>query len=900
MKNLLTKKVCPAKAFYSSLSLGFRETANSNLKFQVRQLFAEHGIRAFADAYGLMETLVERIDDKYFLSPFEKEEFVAEKVEVFTEIYSGLIAEGFRQVPRKNSEYVKVPVGNTEVTVGIDFFLEKNGTIFPVVFDFSTTTYTLGLGTKNYFGDDERFYLIWKAGQIAFPNETVIPAILFRGGRKTKDKSISFKRLFYIDLNVDVNYRNILESRVLRLAAQDATPKMVCNNEANCSICYFKNLCKMEKNDNSGFEVIEEIKKSSGKVNFTKAQEQVIAHRTGEMRVLAGAGSGKTTCLVNRIVAMIAEGKAKPKDFLLITFTEKGCREMREKLEYWMKEKCPNVHGSFMIETFNSFGQKVVQRDYQKLGFSNEPYLIDDILGYDILTELSQKGYRVPYISYHNPYSKMFRQKGGIAALYDAIKIYKDEVNSGCNITNKAEVRSIRSLGIKETLIDNYFISSFTRLVNKYNETLKNETLIDYSDQIYMCIELLKQPDVRAKWNFKHIIVDEFQDTSLSQMDMLQLLYNKKDGNSLLVCGDDAQAIFGFRGVGPENIINFKTFYSEAEDVYLVDNFRCTKQIVNLANKVIGLNKFQVKKSLIAHKEGEEVIIANRDHANFDENIVELVKREIAKGTLLKDICILAATRMECFSVRKRLLEEGIASTVSVAEKYVDDAGILGACGLANFLQDKEYRQGFLTYKNSIDMSYKEHVTKSSLKEDAEAFFIKIEGLNDEELYTFFMEAIKDLPQTIALNEVKAVFENRISKFSEIATYLNKLLLYSSDKTTEADTTNYNAVTISTIHASKGREFKVVIISNKKIDAISAGKEISKDVVESVYDEERVRLLYVAITRAMSRLYIVQSNNGLPSIILNELVPLWDITNFKNTIGAKIDFLSKANKGKTQ
>ena len=893
MKNLKNKKECGAKAFYSNLNLGFRKTLNSEIHFIIRKLLSNHGIAAFRNPDELVEIFM-GLDDKFFATIFEKEEVIEETVNQLSELYTAMVVSEYHLIPKRFGENFKIVIGQEIVDMTIDFYLEKNGIIYPVWFDFKKPDYTLGLGTAKYYGDDERFFLLWKAGLEAFPGEKIVPAIMYMKGRDVKSTGLDQKNLFTIDLNVDESQRNILESRLIKQSEVEMSAKNITSDESKCAFCSYKNLCKIEKNDNSGMEIIEEVKKSSGKIQFTDAQQKVIAHRTGELRVLAGAGSGKTTCLVNRIISMIEDGTAKPKDFLLITFTEKGCREMKEKLQYWMEKKCPDIEGHFMVETFNSFGQRLIQKHYAELGFVSEPYLLDDVMGYDILTELSNKGYRVPHISYSKPFTRLFRAKGGIASLYDAIKLYKDEMNSGVPIADKSKMKAAQALG-KQVVEDGEAFAKFEELVVEYNKILKNEMLIDYADQIEMCIKLLSTPDIRKHWNFKHIVVDEFQDTSLNQMKILGLLYKQSKYSSLLVCGDDAQAIFGFRGVGPENIIGFKNFYPQASDVYMVDNFRCTKQIVELANKVIDLNENQIKKDLIAHKDGEPVVYV--DATDFTSDIVEIVKSELAKGTMLKDICVLAATRLECFAVRKMLAKEGISSVVSVAERYLDDTGIIGACGLASFLRDKEYLQGLLTYLVAKDIDYRYRVVKGETEAIAEKYIEAVEGVDDEALYGMYMAEIETLPQTPALEELKLFLNERYTKFSEVATYLHKLQTYESDKTTEADTKNYNAVSISTIHASKGREFKVVIISSMKTATVDYGKELAKDEIMPVFDEERIRLLYVAITRAMSRLYIVQTPNDGTNI-LNERIPLWDEAKFKYVFHAKIDRLPKPKNSK--
>ena len=893
MYQLLTSKDCHAKAFYDDLNLGFKKGKKTDIKRVIRSMIKEKGFKILGDVDSIVEEAL-MVDDTPFSGFFDKDESITNFTEALTNLYSLASVNGYSSYDV--GEVISVKTAYKNITVPIHFYLENGGNIYAVYFEMKKPSYTVGVGTKKYYAEDELMYLLYLALQKGkYPN--AIPAVMFLYPQGSNKKGkFDFTQFYYYDYRLDYSLDNLMEMRINSLASVICSSSEKTDSTA-CNMCQYRYLCKMENNNNVGVEeLVEEVKKASGKIKFTPAQQEVIDFKKGEMRVIAGAGAGKTTCLVNRVINLLKTTDTKAYQVLFITFTVHGTVEIREKLEYWRKKESLNDDSYFSVETFNSFGQKLLEKHYKKLGYEDMPYLIDDLTAYDILSELSQRGVRVPGFSYTFNDNTPFTAKNGISSLYQIISNYKEETSADPfrkvfdldryeGVLDKIKVSSMDEKDLMNTPLKDLVCKEFKQTVEEYNKILEEEGLIDYADQIRCAVELLKMPEIQNELKkYKHIIVDEFQDTSLSNMQMVQLLYHQEPDNSLLVCGDDAQAIFGFRGVGPENILNFKEYYPNAKDVFLVDNFRSTNQIVGLANKVIALNKKQIKKDLIAHKDGPKVEIydGNKENAeNIANKIIELVN----EGVALQDIGVLMGTRFELLKLRSLLYKAGIANVLSVSERYIDDSSVIGAYSLASFINDPTYYLGYLTYKVSKDISYRDHINEKEVKEEADKLAMYLADLSEGGLFDAYINEILSLPESDAIKELTEYFKTEFKTFKECYRYLTKMIKYQSGKSTEGDCKNYKAINISTIHSSKGREFEYVIISNEKINSVVGGHAIGDDVIIPEFNEERIRLYYVAITRAKKKLMIYQDYQ-ISDNTLNELTTS-NLEQFKKAYGNK-------------
>lgn len=895
-KSLVALKNCPSQAFLQGMNLGFRGNGKTSMNFALKCIVQEKGFHVFDDLAKLEVELIERTKDDYFGSIFDKEKAIEDLMADIVTMKSAIMLDDLQPVEDLYGKTYHVELAGADFSVQVDFFMkDSNGNIYPTVFQTKKEQWTAKPGSKNYYGDDPRFLLIKLAGQKEFPGGKIVPAILnLRTSSKAKKMVTAIEKFFFAPAVISEPF---LENNIKDLVSQEMSMSNHTADETKCVTCTFKNICKMKDNSQMVLEEKkEDFSKSSGKKSVTPSQQAVIDHSEGVMRVLAVAGAGKTFCLTQNVIKQLKAG-ANPKDFLIVTFTKKGAKEIQDRI-YAEMDKL-GIKGTIKVETFNSFGEKVLLANYQKAGYEYmQPNMIDDVDAYDILVELANSGIRVSGINYSiSDTSNPFKQRGSLSTLYTNIGIYKEEMASD---PNKKDVDSLAWKNLKDVL-DNDGFNQFKVLVEEYNQRIHEEYFYDYADQVIMAKKLLEDPEILAKNDYKKIIIDEFQDTSKSQLDIVKLLYKEGKGRYLIVVGDDQQSIFGFRGVGPKNIIDFPKEFNGCVDIKMEDNFRCCSSIIDLANKVISLNKERAGDvKLISHREEGEVIIQNKD--GYIDTVVKDVLDEIKRGTDISDIAVLTATRFEMFGVRDLLRENGVPVAMSTSERYLDDINVFGAYGLSAFLADKTYKQGLLQFMIAKDISYREKIKEEDIDTLAEELYKEFEDLNQEEKCSFFLNKLEELPMTTAGEELKVYFKDNFKKFDEIKVYLNKLVSYGSDKSVEEDEKNYVAVTLSTIHSAKGKEWKTVIIVDNKIKEVIAGdsdKDSSlkdpKKVVNPIFDEERMRLLYVAITRAKDRLYFIQPDIGQDS--LNVLAKNLTVNQFAKAFGPRVPIPSKAQKG---
>ena len=226
-------------------------------------------------------------------------------------------------------------------------------------------------------------------------------------------------------------------------------------------------------------------------------------------------------------------------------------------------------------------------RNFKKFGFTEPPKLIEKVEKYDIIFELLENNDKLEGYDYRNPVMDFRYSKGVVVKLanvFDYIKAYNAITPD--KLIDKVEESEI------EKVLDMY---------KQYNEILKQKNLMEYQDQINLIVQLVENGDeILQQYNYKHVIVDEFQDTDAMQLDLVLFLSNQPAFESLMVVGDDAQSIFGFRNTSQENILNFHLMFNEVKDIEIVENFRSTPEIIALANALNEYNNNKTDKNLSA------------------------------------------------------------------------------------------------------------------------------------------------------------------------------------------------------------------------------------------------------------------------------------------------------------
>ena len=291
---------------------------------------------------------------------------------------------------------------------------------------------------------------------------------------------------------------------------EDVINNTVKTCQENCNTCIYDGICNYIE-DNVKLKTIPVKSKTAGKVKFTNHQEEVIKILDGTYRVLAGAGSGKTTCIANRIVEMVKKGVSLS-EILLITYTTKGVEEMKEKIEYWFKmNSMPIDKKDLNIFTFNGFGYELMKREYKNLGFTDTPILFDKAENLDLIKNILDTHDEILRYNYVNPFMDMAYAKGAVyqaSADFEALKkheaIFPEDVE---------EILDVSSEMAEEIL----------ELYKEYKKFMKTHNYIDYDDQVQYCFNILSNPNNLKKYGYEHVICDEFQDCATR----FQLKYTK-------------------------------------------------------------------------------------------------------------------------------------------------------------------------------------------------------------------------------------------------------------------------------------------------------------------------------------------------------------------------------------
>ena len=603
------------------------------------------------------------------------------------------------------------------------------------------------------------------------------------------------------------------------------------------------------------------------KKELNPEQYRAVVTTEGAILIIAGAGSGKTRVITFRIAHMLDKGIPQSQ-ILALTFTNKAAKEMEERIKDLTQRKLQNL----TVSTFHAFGVKVLRQDIEKLGYRENFSIYDET---DRVALIKECGRELKY----SP---------------EALDIYK----IGQLISN---IKTGRKTW--ETANDMY-----RPLYECYQEGLKLYNAVDFDDLIVLPIKLFREnPDVLARYRerFKYIMVDEFQDTSHQQYELMHLLADK----NVAVVGDDDQSIYSWRGADYQNIVNFEHDFDVTE-IRLEQNYRSTGTILDAANGVISHNTNRKDKKLWsgngAGKPIEIFMPENEtDEADFiAESILGIAAEEKRK---FDDFGILIRANTQSRFIEEALLQNNIPYTMSggtsfferkeikdvisylrVISNHDDDINLLRIINTPRrgigraaiqVINDAAELNG-CTLWNAIDYLIHAEASEASdtLKQDLEEFVNLIEShrqklLSGRGLANKVRQLVEDInyrdyliteyPKSekavrFKLNNIE-MFVGMIERWennpenmnANLYAYLNRVTLMSSDDMDDEAVSG--KVNLMTIHASKGLEFPVVFIAGVEEGLIPHARSVEENGGD--VEEER-RLFYVAITRARDKLFM--------------------------------------------
>lgn len=586
-------------------------------------------------------------------------------------------------------------------------------------------------------------------------------------------------------------------------------------------------------------------------------QLEAVKHIDGPCLVLAGAGSGKTKVLTQRIINLIDNG-VSPYNILAITFTNKAAKEMRSRVE----TELGSVTDSIFIGTFHSFGLRILRENYVDIGYTSNITILDT----DDVKAIVKR---------------ILKENG-----YDPAKY---EIRT---IINK--ISSAKNDGISPDLYTKLFLNDLDIVIGlvykEYTKLLKDNNSVDFDDLLLKPVELLKKNKIileKYQERFKYILVDEYQDTNGIQYELCKLLASKY--KNIFVVGDANQSIYSFRNADYRNILNFEKDYKDAKVILLEENYRSTNNILKAANSVIKNNSEGKKLNLWSSKSDGELIdyIRCEDEIKEANFVINKIKDLISNGYKYSDIAVLYRTNaqsrvVEDAFVRNNIPHNIIGSYYFYNRKEIKDLiaylkliynpcdsvsleriinvpkrGI-GAKSIENLRQKAS--ENNLSMFDAIDSGKELEFKNMILKLQEFSLNSSLSDLIEEVLSTTGIRMEYEINKSLEneakvenLNEFKTValmFEE--SGIYDLQTFLENIALVS-------DRGQYNndgdEVSIMTLHSAKGLEFNVVFLLGMEEGLFPHNRSF-----DSLSDlEEERRLCYVGITRAKEKLYLLSA-----------------------------------------
>ena len=620
-------------------------------------------------------------------------------------------------------------------------------------------------------------------------------------------------------------------------------------------------------------------------------QREAILATEGPILVIAGAGSGKTRVLTERIAHLVRDLGVQPWEILAFTFTNKAAREMKDRLE----RNSPGTTESMWVGTFHATGVRILRRHGEAAGIKRDFSIFDTDDSNGLVKSILQR----------HPNDARFIKSP---------RVLRDIISRMKNDLIPPSLAAQRAVGAGEERV--------AALYAEYEKELRRQNALDFDDLIMKVVELFATSDQTRETyarRFHYILVDEFQDTNAIQMAMIDGLSSLH--RNLFVVGDDDQSIYSWRGARVEHILEFEHLYPQTRVIRLEQNYRSTQTILDAANGVIEHNRGRKGKRLWTDSgQGEKVhISASPDDESEAMAMIQIVKREIESGTPLKEIAVLYRT-----NAQSRALEEQLVSHSKIpyqligSVKFYERAevrDVLAYCkALANPADDVSLkriinvpRRGI--GKSTIDqvetwavehgISMMEALRQSGAGLGAAAatrcrsFFELFNGLQrmaETEVAPHVVDAVlKGTDYMKYLQENYPDAEARIENVEELLSKAHSYAEGAEDKSLRAfleevalvadvDTMDFEAgqLTLMTLHNAKGLEFDTVIITGLEEGLFPHYNSIDDP---AAVEEER-RLFYVGMTRARQRLFLTFAGmrrrmglleGGVPSRFLNEI-----------------------------
>ena len=581
------------------------------------------------------------------------------------------------------------------------------------------------------------------------------------------------------------------------------------------------------------------------------AQQDAVQTMSGPVLILAGAGSGKTKTLTHRIANLIANG-VLPSEILALTFTNKAAREMRERLAKILGRE---NSFSFMpwMGTFHSICVKMLRIEAENVGLDKSFVIYDT----DDRLALIKRAMKELQIS-----DKSVKPKAAEAAISKA----KNDGKSP-----------------DEMLADAYYPNQqqIARVYERYEDMRQKANAVDFDDLLLYVARLLKvREDIREKWQnrFKHILIDEYQDTNHIQYQIVKLLVNEE--RNICCVGDDWQSIYSWRGADFTNILNFERDFPGAKVIKLEQNYRSTQNILDAAQKVITKNTQRSDKTLFTEAgKGAPITIQQardeQDEAKWVASTIRKMRRP------LSDFAVLYRTNAQSQAFERAFMDYRLPYKLVGGVRFYDRKEIRDIVAYLHLIVNPRDIISLTRVINVPARGIGEKSVQKILEGDLEGLTAKTRGAYEKFVDILAglreqnaagvgpAEIVEDLLRKIDyrgyLNDgdkLKAEErnENLTALVGEAGTYqtLDEFLADAALMSSSDEDAGKDAVTLMTLHAAKGLEFPVVFLVGLEEGLLPHVRSMD----ESVEDvEEERRLAYVGMTRAMQELFLSYANS---------------------------------------
>lgn len=603
-------------------------------------------------------------------------------------------------------------------------------------------------------------------------------------------------------------------------------------------------------------------------------QQQAVEYVSGPCLVLAGAGSGKTRVIINKISHLIGKCGYLPKQIAAVTFTNKAAREMKERVAQSIGKESSK---GLIVSTFHTLGFDIIKREYKHLGFKANMTLFDEHDQMALLKELTA--------------DLLQEDKELLRTLINRISNWKNDLCSPQQAMTLARDKQEQT---------------FAHCYDRYNKQLRSYNALDFDDLIMLPTLLFKQnAEVRSKWQEKirYLLVDEYQDTNTSQYELIKLLVG--DRARFTVVGDDDQSIYSWRGARPQNMVRLRDDFPALQVIKLEQNYRSSQRILHCANILIDNNDHVFDKKLFSNLgEGEklQIIEAKNEEHEAERVVGELIAHRFIAKTHYRDYAILYRGNHQSRLLEKILMQNRIPYKISGGTSFFSRAEIKDMMAYLRLVVNQDDDAAFLrivnTPKREIgtatleklgSLAQEKHVSLFEAIFDFELiqrvtpkaydalqkFARWIVELNDEIQRSEPERALRSMLASLHYEEylyeyatspkaaemqsknVATLFDwvadmlkgdefNEPMNLNQIVTRLTlRDMLERGEEEDDSD-----QVQLMTLHASKGLEFPHVFLIGMEEGILPHQTSIDEDNVE----EER-RLAYVGITRAQQNLW---------------------------------------------